>query len=437
MAKDASVETKAKEVIRQAIAALKARGFDVNAYSVAVEARLPRWFIANNTTLMHLVAEARGVPAANGNGDANAAELMQKVQKLTKELDESTWENTVLRRYFQESKNENQALRDEINRAQQELARRQQDGQNSANQVQMAWQQGYIAGQQSVLSEPGRSPANASAPQEAPGTAYGAPEAPAQGNYEWRNTSEHVTAYVADAPLHIADPEVLADPFTAKLLDALQKDELIADEGATDSTAATADMVDTPSPQHAAPGEAEPSGFQDDDRSAVHSQRDLIDARMLDTDSDITDRFTAEDLHSLFQNRYVRHDEPPDTLRTTTVDAPQQAKKFVGGKHASSSTTEALPAVPRSVPPEIRKACKLLGVVPEEVTRATVMEAWKHEMAKPGVHPDTGGDTEMAIYLNTAKDTLLRWIENQTPKLGKKFGQQAKTGEAPKPRKQE
>ena len=45
-------------------------------------------------------------------------------------------------------------------------------------------------------------------------------------------------------------------------------------------------------------------------------------------------------------------------------------------------------------------------------------------MSQPGVHPDTGGDTETAIYLNNAKVELVKWIEAQTPKLGKKFGAQ-------------
>ena len=66
------------------------------------------------------------------------------------------------------------------------------------------------------------------------------------------------------------------------------------------------------------------------------------------------------------------------------------------------------------------------------LTRASVFEAWKKEMSKPGVHPDTGGDTEMAIYLNTAKDTLIRYVDDLAPKLGKKLGGQ-QTKEQPKP----
>lgn len=76
----------------------------------------------------------------------------------------------------------------------------------------------------------------------------------------------------------------------------------------------------------------------------------------------------------------------------------------------------------RQVPPEIRKACMLLGVRPEEMTIESVTDAWKKQITSPGVHPDQGGDTESAIYLNTAKDTILRWLYDQAPKLGKKWG---------------
>jgi hypothetical protein len=56
------------------------------------------------------------------------------------------------------------------------------------------------------------------------------------------------------------------------------------------------------------------------------------------------------------------------------------------------------------------------------MTERIVKEAWKRQIASPGVHPDLGGETESAIYLNTAKDTLVRWLDQQAPKLGKKFG---------------
>lgn len=75
------------------------------------------------------------------------------------------------------------------------------------------------------------------------------------------------------------------------------------------------------------------------------------------------------------------------------------------------------------IPADIRKHCMMLGVRPDELTIKIVIEAWKAQITAPGVHPDQGGDTETAVYLNLAKDSLVKYIEAQAPKLGKKFGQ--------------
>ena len=121
--------------------------------------------------------------------------------------------------------------------------------------------------------------------------------------------------------------------------------------------------------------------------------------------------------------------------------------KFVGGKSPTLSPTPpgapgASPtgetAVPSSaapgaggaptprvapIPADIRKHCMMLGVRADELTIKVVIEAWKAQITAPGVHPDQGGDTETAVYLNLAKDSLIKYIEAQAPKLGKKFGQ--------------
>jgi hypothetical protein len=74
----------------------------------------------------------------------------------------------------------------------------------------------------------------------------------------------------------------------------------------------------------------------------------------------------------------------------------------------------------------------ILGVRPEDLTVKNVIDAWKAQITAPGVHPDQGGDHETALYLNIAKETLVKYIEAQAPKLGKKFGQQAQARETPK-----
>jgi hypothetical protein len=82
----------------------------------------------------------------------------------------------------------------------------------------------------------------------------------------------------------------------------------------------------------------------------------------------------------------------------------------------------AVPTInPARVPPDIRRACKILGLSLEELNAEAVKRAWKASITDPTAHPDLGGEHEMAILLNTARDSVLIWLENQSPKLGKKF----------------
>lgn len=140
----------------------------------------------------------------------------------------------------------------------------------------------------------------------------------------------------------------------------------------------------------------------------------------------------------------VRTPAAPDAEDDTTKQKaiPGLSRKFVGTKAAqgapagepapavsgmASSTTNAS-VLSKHIPPEIRKACMILGVRPEEITKELVNKEWKKQIT--AVHPDlAGGDTESSIYLNTAKDTLLRWLDQNTPKLGGKFG--SKGGSSP------
>ncbi|MBY0356742.1 MAG: hypothetical protein K2W82_01970 [Candidatus Obscuribacterales bacterium] len=128
--------------------------------------------------------------------------------------------------------------------------------------------------------------------------------------------------------------------------------------------------------------------------------------------------FSEDELRDLWKYSFVRSSEEPAEV-PKEPEAAKTAHKFVGTKHAQEPNVA---NIPRSVPHDIRRSCKLLGIKPEEMSKQAVFDAWKREMAKPGVHPDTGGDTEIAMYLNTAKDTLVRYLEAQAPKLGKVFG---------------
>jgi hypothetical protein len=129
---------------------------------------------------------------------------------------------------------------------------------------------------------------------------------------------------------------------------------------------------------------------------------------------------TAKELEALRQgarNKFVggkaASGPPSGTASSVSNDS-------LGG-HSSASTAPSPVMSARTVPPEIRKACMILGVRPEDMTIKEVNDKWKAQMAG-GAHPDQGGDTESAIYLNTAKDTLVKWLNDQAPKLGKKFG---------------
>ncbi len=106
--------------------------------------------------------------------------------------------------------------------------------------------------------------------------------------------------------------------------------------------------------------------------------------------------------------------------------------KFVGqrGTHANTEAAQSatnLPVIPviRNVPPEVRKACQILGLAPENLTKESISDAWKKAISAPGVHPDQGGDPEIATAINLAKPTLLKFMDQTAPKLGKKFGAQA------------
>lgn len=103
--------------------------------------------------------------------------------------------------------------------------------------------------------------------------------------------------------------------------------------------------------------------------------------------------------------------------------------KFVGqrGAHATTEAAQSATNLPvvRSFPTEVRKACQILGLAPETLTKQIILDAWKKAITAPGVHPDQGGDTEIATAINLAKPTLLKFLDDSAPKLGKKFGAQA------------
>lgn len=138
-----------------------------------------------------------------------------------------------------------------------------------------------------------------------------------------------------------------------------------------------------------------------------------------------------EELRQLISSRIAKEQERP-------ADEKEEKKrfagsnKFVGGKGGKSAddndkvapetkSSTAIPAIPtKAYSPEVRKACGLLGLRPDELTKELINAEWKKQFAAN--HPDLGGDKETAIALNEAKTTLLRFLDQNTPKLGTKFG---------------
>lgn len=185
---------------------------------------------------------------------------------------------------------------------------------------------------------------------------------------------------------------------------------------------------------------------------------DYVDLDKIEVIEDVVAKPKAEEpsmggdeLRELIKGRIKQAAEMPNEPSTPRMTTPPQQggkddakgaapagarNKFIGGAKAGQEPPPSTPSfVVKQIPPEIRKACMILGLKPEDATQKSVIEAWKKQIASPGVHPDLGGDTEAAVYLNTAKDQLVRWLDQQAPKLGKKFGQ-AKP-EPPRPPKKD
>jgi hypothetical protein len=159
---------------------------------------------------------------------------------------------------------------------------------------------------------------------------------------------------------------------------------------------------------------------------AINEQdlRDLIKLRIKNIQDDQIDSKSAMAAVSAPGSQPPQPAQPPKDPSPLDIPRSGVRNKFIGGK----ATTETAPptptpvaAAPKALPPEIRKACMLLGLRQEELTEHAIREAWKKQITQ--VHPDLeGGDHESAIYLNSAKEQLLKWLSDSTPKLGKKFG---------------
>ncbi len=280
--------------------------------------------------------------------------------------------------------------------------------------------------------------------------------------YEVDEHEEDSTVETAEHEVFIAShiPELqeeqAVDAFSARLLAALNTEgseaEVDPDSGLGGQRYDTGEFAETDIPDWDALAEMEEEAWEDAGNPANHSTQPADDfnqnlsalgsippppaaavaptAPTAPTAPAAPDpnKFNPDDLRQLVNNQLEHnvsapHEEPaPGEPASAVHTQPERSNKFVGSNRQGSEALAAPSPVSRMVPPEIRKACLILGIKSDEITRENVNRAWKMEMAKPGVHPDTGGDTEIAIYINNAKESLMKWLDMQAPKLGKKFG---------------
>jgi hypothetical protein len=246
-----------------------------------------------------------------------------------------------------------------------------------------------------------------------PNAVYGTESASGAEAYDSSSANASAfDAHAAQAPL--LDPNAANtayDPYAAHEQNAVDYDPH-AQNSTAESHAAFSGGFGDPNAQY------EP--ISPEEAPAAHAELESPDEDQAGTSG--TAKKSTKKTTSSFDPNELRDLIKKKVETPTDPEAQPKLHKFVGGKHVGDEKPHATANMPRVVSPDIRRACLLLGVKPEELSKQTVLDAWKREFAKPGVHPDTGGDTEMAMYLNNAKDTLIRYLDAQAPKLGKVFG---------------
>jgi hypothetical protein len=96
--------------------------------------------------------------------------------------------------------------------------------------------------------------------------------------------------------------------------------------------------------------------------------------------------------------------------------------KFVGRSREREDILKTMAPRLHSEPPgEVLRWSEVLGLDASALTAEDIHRAWRKAISSPEVHPDLGGAVETAILLNTAKDSLTKWLDTFTPKLGKQF----------------
>jgi hypothetical protein len=108
------------------------------------------------------------------------------------------------------------------------------------------------------------------------------------------------------------------------------------------------------------------------------------------------------------------------TVVSRPGDASQLQDSLIGRRRTGERPVYERKVTAAQVPQEVRRSCQILGLDLSDITAPSVHQAWKTAMAKD-VHPDLGGEQEIAIMVNTARDVLVKWLEGQQPNLAKRF----------------
>jgi len=98
---------------------------------------------------------------------------------------------------------------------------------------------------------------------------------------------------------------------------------------------------------------------------------------------------------------------------------PNQLKGLLGRKRMDRQPYQRK-LTAAQVPAEVRRSCQILGLEISDLNQQAVHRAWKTSMCTD-VHPDLGGEVETAILVNTARDTLNKWLDQREPNLAKRF----------------
>jgi hypothetical protein len=452
------------ETVLAAIKALQEKGWDINPYTVADEAKIPRSTLYRSTELMSIVSQYSSEVSAAGaapEGSVRVSELEARIAELETEIaklkainerlekgEQEAWQAGYNAALYEQNKQSGQHdAPDTTGGAQlaeqaveQEQAPKQADFEPHAalsspesaaaadfNDSPYEGQEAYIrfeeapSGQAYIDERAAAQKAEHSTGDHATQAAWDAPESDAvashEGNAEelqWgapeghaEVSGNHSAGWGAPPGGQDLEPvDLPPDYYMAEPTDAAAASEQAGSWGAP----LEGEASDTgEAAGSAATGGEEPEGDIDYD-----SDRDeALDPRWKSS------TLTEDDLRDLLKHRFKQEEAQPEKKEDEGARK-VAGTRFVGG-HKAPQEPPAPGQTVRVVPPDIRKACLVLGLRPEEITLEKVHKAWKLEMTRE--HPDIGGDTEIAVYLNGAKETLSRWLEAQAPKLGKKFGQ--------------